>query len=258
MTMLLHLYPRAWRERYEDEFVALLEARPPDVRDRIDILRGAIDARLHPRADAGGSLEPPVPLPYNGPWTVRRAGALTLVGGLFYLLTIWLAVNGPIVEDAGRRYRDGSAGFPTLFIAIVLLLLGIWAVAATLPRSSRVVRAVAVIGAMAGLLWAVAPWMLQVGAVLLVAVAVVAIEAARTRRWRWSDAGIVVGAIGASLGFIGVVLTEAVAVDSLPVAEPDVQFVMLMLLSPIWFAMAHALLRPAIPIADPVDQSSVA
>ena len=47
MTALVRLYPQAWRDRYEDEFLDLLEARPPGIRDRLDILVGAVDARLH-------------------------------------------------------------------------------------------------------------------------------------------------------------------------------------------------------------------
>jgi hypothetical protein len=247
----MSLYPRAWRERYEDEFLALLEARPPDAHDRVDIIRGAIDARLHPAADTGGSLEPPVPIPYDGPWSVRRAGALTLVGGLLYLLTIWLIINGPLVPDGGKMYRDGSAGFATLFLSVVLLLLGVWAVAATLPSTSRVARAAAVIAAMAGLVWAVAPWMMLFGAALLLGVAIVAVEAARTRRWRRTDALLLVGAIFVALGLPVVVVTELVPADAFPVAEPDIQFLMFLLLSPLWFATAHALLRPAIPVAEP-------
>src|SRR4029079_7068859 len=34
VSALIRLYPRAWRERYEDEFLALLEARPPTIGDR--------------------------------------------------------------------------------------------------------------------------------------------------------------------------------------------------------------------------------
>jgi hypothetical protein len=45
---LVRLYPRAWRERYEDEFMALLDALPGTRRDRADLLRGALDAHLHP------------------------------------------------------------------------------------------------------------------------------------------------------------------------------------------------------------------
>jgi hypothetical protein len=46
MTALLRLYPRSWRDRYEEEFLGLLEVRPPTMRDRVDIVRGALDAQL--------------------------------------------------------------------------------------------------------------------------------------------------------------------------------------------------------------------
>jgi hypothetical protein len=46
MNALVRLYPRSWRDRYEDEFLGLLEARPPTMRDRVDIVRSAVDARL--------------------------------------------------------------------------------------------------------------------------------------------------------------------------------------------------------------------
>lgn len=42
------LYPRAWRARYGDELEALLEVARPGLRDRLDLLRGALDAHLHP------------------------------------------------------------------------------------------------------------------------------------------------------------------------------------------------------------------
>ena len=46
---LLRLYPRPWRERYGEEFEELLAQRPPSVRHRLDIARGALDAHLHPQ-----------------------------------------------------------------------------------------------------------------------------------------------------------------------------------------------------------------
>ena len=49
MSRLLDLYPRAWRERYLEEFGDLLAQRPPTHRDRVDIARGAMDAWLHPQ-----------------------------------------------------------------------------------------------------------------------------------------------------------------------------------------------------------------
>src|SRR5579859_5161347 len=42
---LLRLYPSAWRERYGDEFAALLEAQPTSVALVLDVMRAALDAR---------------------------------------------------------------------------------------------------------------------------------------------------------------------------------------------------------------------
>src|SRR5690349_3385725 len=44
---LLCLYPQAWRARYEEEFLALLEACPLSLWTIWDVCLGAIDARLH-------------------------------------------------------------------------------------------------------------------------------------------------------------------------------------------------------------------
>lgn len=46
---LVRLYPRAWRERYEEEFVALLDERPASLFDLRDIALGALDAWLRPQ-----------------------------------------------------------------------------------------------------------------------------------------------------------------------------------------------------------------
>ena len=43
---LLRLYPRAWRERYGVEFLAIVEPGRLSVQQVIDIVSGAIDARL--------------------------------------------------------------------------------------------------------------------------------------------------------------------------------------------------------------------
>jgi hypothetical protein len=44
LRRLVALYPAAWRHRYGAEFLALLEDRPPRLRDAVDIAWGAIDA----------------------------------------------------------------------------------------------------------------------------------------------------------------------------------------------------------------------
>jgi len=44
------LYPRAWRARYGEELQAVLELERVGFRTRLDLLRGALDAHLHPFA----------------------------------------------------------------------------------------------------------------------------------------------------------------------------------------------------------------
>lgn len=43
---LLRLYPKAWRERYGDEFIELMGSQPVGFRQKFDIVMGAIDAHV--------------------------------------------------------------------------------------------------------------------------------------------------------------------------------------------------------------------
>ncbi len=45
---ILHLYPQAWRERYEQEMLALLEQHTVTLTTALDLLMGVLDARLDP------------------------------------------------------------------------------------------------------------------------------------------------------------------------------------------------------------------
>ena len=55
----LRLYPRAWRERYEAEMLAVLEARPVDWRTRVDPFNGVWETDVVPllERDDAGALE---------------------------------------------------------------------------------------------------------------------------------------------------------------------------------------------------------
>ena len=53
---LVRLYPRAWRQRYEEEFVAMLEQGPVSVRGLFDVALGALDAQLRPQVASEGSM----------------------------------------------------------------------------------------------------------------------------------------------------------------------------------------------------------
>ena len=52
---LVHLYPSAWRERYGEEFEAFLEDCPLSPVQILDVVAGAIDARLHLVGDSVSS-----------------------------------------------------------------------------------------------------------------------------------------------------------------------------------------------------------
>jgi hypothetical protein len=49
MKWMVKLYPAGWRERYGAEFAAVLEKQPTSLALLMDVLGGAVDARLHPQ-----------------------------------------------------------------------------------------------------------------------------------------------------------------------------------------------------------------
>jgi hypothetical protein len=49
MKWMVKLYPAAWRERYGEEFATVLEKQPTSLGLLMDVLGGAVDARLHPQ-----------------------------------------------------------------------------------------------------------------------------------------------------------------------------------------------------------------
>jgi hypothetical protein len=55
-TWILCLYPQSWRERYENEMLALLEQHTVTLATHFDLLLGALDARLDPSYRSANSL----------------------------------------------------------------------------------------------------------------------------------------------------------------------------------------------------------
>ena len=54
MKILLRLYPKAWRKLYGDEFAGILAAQRMSPRLLMDIIGGAVDARLQPQVRMAG------------------------------------------------------------------------------------------------------------------------------------------------------------------------------------------------------------
>lgn len=179
MSRLIRLYPAGWRARYGTELEAVIEARPPQLGDRLDLVLGAVDAHLHPELvarGAGGAV--PVPLGHRVPGLAAMAGGLLFAGAY---------IGGGIGEDEGW--------LSWIWVALLLML-------ASLPGgyAARVGRRVglgfAAIVASFVLAWTL-PWGANfapmVSAIVLVgggSLALATVRAGLGRRWRWIAVGL--------------------------------------------------------------------
>lgn len=96
---LLRFYPRAWRERYGDEFLEMVGPGPLQVQQVVDIASGAIDAWLS--AEVRGAT---------------RAGAHEIKGGRVMMKTM-------VCNKNETRYttRDGAMGAAIMLIGTLFL-----------------------------------------------------------------------------------------------------------------------------------------
>ena len=142
MSRLVRLYPRAWRERYEDEFLGLIQDRPPSRLERVDIVLGAIDAWLHPQVRRAAS-------PEHGSSDTRGIKVAAIVGGLAFAaggVSIATARFGP------DGYKDHDLGLVILIGGMVLT--GIAAILAATDSRTRRTSGTMIVGALAMVL----PW----------------------------------------------------------------------------------------------------
>ena len=112
--LLLRAYPRAWRRRYGEEFLALLTERQPGGRDLVDILAGALDARLHPRsARAALSRVAGIPPPPAGERSAAAFGivAATPATGVLSRRAFMRRVLGVGVALLGLEFLGGTLSF---------------------------------------------------------------------------------------------------------------------------------------------------
>lgn len=138
MNALLRLYPRAWRQRYLAEVSAVLEERPPSLGDRLDLLRGAADAWLHPQVVVENGAASDTGEPIVRPIWIA---ALTVLGG-----ALWAA--GGVIQHVGAYdpitgYKE-SAGVTVVIAGMLVasLAAGIRAWAGR-PTSSGLRRSAA-------------------------------------------------------------------------------------------------------------------
>jgi hypothetical protein len=92
-TLLIRCYPAAWRERYGDEFKAVLDERPLGPFDVADVLLGALDARLRMRDRRA------VVNQRKGFSMSLRIGGIAAILGATTLAASWLLGYGMVVVD---------------------------------------------------------------------------------------------------------------------------------------------------------------
>jgi hypothetical protein len=97
---LLRLYPSHWRQRYEEEVGALVDAAPLSVGLVVDLLRGAFEAHIHPELGApsllGSTGSGQIPLTPPSPANrLARVAMLTV-------LIVMLVATGAVGYYLGR------------------------------------------------------------------------------------------------------------------------------------------------------------
>src|SRR5688572_19490863 len=112
-TTLLRLYPRAWRQRYGEEFIALLEKEGTGKNVVMNVMAGAFDAWVSPRRGANVALTGPI-----GPRVLlkRPPEADTDLYSRSHWLHLIAAIGaGLLVHGIGQLVHPGRQ-FPITFL----------------------------------------------------------------------------------------------------------------------------------------------
>ena len=109
-SLLIRCYPARWRERYGDEFAAILEERPLGPFDVADILLGALDARLRHGRHAGVTNE-------RRPSMSLRLGGLAAIVGAPAWMAGFVIGSGTFLGGDTR-----GAAILVLFGSVALLV----------------------------------------------------------------------------------------------------------------------------------------
>ena len=129
MTWLLKLYPRAWRQRYGAELEELVASQPRSLQLVIDLLGGAVDARLKPQMaarqpdnaladDRGGSEMLTRMLVCGATAKTSRKDALLgaglTIGAALVVATIMLIGRNDVTETIGLVMFPGVLAVGTM------------------------------------------------------------------------------------------------------------------------------------------------
>jgi hypothetical protein len=111
LALLVRFYPARWRERYSEEIADLLATELPSVPRAVDILRGLIDAHLHPELVHSALAAVPAPgersaeMRTYGAGTVARLARVAMLTGL---------IVTPVAAGAAGYYLGRSQVSPVV------------------------------------------------------------------------------------------------------------------------------------------------
>jgi hypothetical protein len=128
--LVTRLYPRAWRERYGEEFEALLIAERASIRSYANVVRSAIQERLFPSTvQAAEQLAPTFGVMVLKPSALApMAMSLAALATVLLQLAIFGAARQPDEGPAAHLWQLLMAGQ----VPVLLLFAGKW-----LPRAPR-------------------------------------------------------------------------------------------------------------------------
>jgi hypothetical protein len=240
MSRLVRLYPRAWRDRYEIEFLGLIGDRPPSLVERFDIIRGAVDAHLHPQVRRRADATPPPPVPDADLRVARRLGFAAVLGAVLWPSAFVVASMGPVRYDGDGAYRDGAAALPILLLAVILLAAGLLGHLIRLPRDARLARGSALTAIPFLLLWGTAPWLWPRGLIAVGLVVALAVAGLRSGAWPlWGSLTVV----AAGVGVIAIGAAGAAVAGTDRMAAGYFFFLIGLVLVPAWLGVGATLVR---------------
>lgn len=143
---LLHCYPRAWRDRYGEEFVALLADLPPAPGRTLDLARGALDA--HGQRWKERTMSSVDTRPLDGDerrfwrrWVVQLLVTGALIGASYRLVPVVLATVSASPFGLGpftTGFKAQVIGGPILMVVALGLGTAQWrALRLLLPAMKR-------------------------------------------------------------------------------------------------------------------------
>ena len=218
-TSLVGLYPRAWRDRYGDELESILDDDGLGLRTRLDLVRGAVDAHLHPIT--------PSPLPV----------VAALTASAFAVAHAFAVGVQPVQTDWPGYLEDGLPLIIASVLALIPVVVGLWLKLGDADGAlGRIGVVLAVVGHLAWLLALLAAETRVAYGPLTAAAATVAMA---------GTAALGIALVGRSRVVLGTLLAAAALAG---VAPPGLGW---LAFAAAWTAVAVALLIDFFRTADP-------